>query len=179
MQRIFYFFFFITLIGFGCRRETDYTQKVYNQIHGKYKAARSITSEVVDINGDGTASNNLLLEMDYLRSCDLVILIKENKSFLFALLWPEQYYNPAASPALNYACQGTGRFFTIAADNTTLTLKPDQVLPPDPDRWNFPSSVSIVGKDRVQVVFTKKLYTTAGWKSVTITTVYERYTMVT
>jgi hypothetical protein len=181
MQRIYYLIFFVLFLNNGCRRDgANYNKQVHDRLHGKYKVVSSTTSQAVDVDMDGTANIDLLSEMDYLNNCEFAILIAEKREFLFSLLWPEQYLNPGVNPPMvNFACQGRGRFFTIAADNTTLVLKPDDIPSPDPDRWNFPSSVTITGKDRIQVVLNKKLFTSAGWQSVTITTVYERYTMVT
>jgi hypothetical protein len=179
MKGIFYFLLLIIILTSSCRRDNqaEYTKRLHEQLHGKYKAVNSVTSAVIDINGDGASSNYLLSEMDELRNCELVLLIVNKKEFLFYLMWPEQYLSPGTN-VVNFACQGTARLFSIAADNVTLELVPDNPPLPDPDRHNFPDAVSIDGPNRVKVVLTKKLYTTNGWQTVTITTIYERYTMV-
>jgi hypothetical protein len=181
MKHIYYFLICCIALTSGCRRESDNTGQVHKQLHGKYKAISSVTSAGVDVNMDGAASTDLLSEMDELAHCELEIRIVNKNHFLFNQFWPEQFIRPGNPPApiVDYACQGVGRRFSIAGDNVTLQLKPDQTTPPDPNLWVFPTSVTIEGKDLIKIVFTKKLFTASGWESVTIITLYERYTMIT
>lgn len=182
MKRICYFLICFIVLTCSCRRDgSDNYSRVRKQLHGKYTVISAVTDVGVDVNMDGAASNDLLSEMDDLLLCDLEIRIVAINNFLFNQFWPEQYIRPGSPPApiVDYACQGVGRRFSIASDNVTLQLQPDVTAPPDPNLWVFPSAVTIEGKNLIKVVVTKKLFTASGWQSVTIITLYERYTMIT
>lgn len=188
MHRMIYSLLCFFIILSGCSRDTtpDETAQVYERLHGKYKAVNAISSDAVDVNLDGTASINILSEIPDLANADLEIRIVSKDQFLLYQSWPEQYIGSGAEPAgydpslaVNYARQGATRSFSWDASSVNLQLDPDTAPLPDPDRFTFPTTVTIEGTDRIKIVFSKKLYTSAGWKTVTITTLYERYTMTT
>lgn len=181
MRSIFYLLIYISTIIISCRRDNAAadTQKVRDRLNGKYKAVSAVSDEPMDVNVDGTASMDILEEMEDLKECELDIRIVEKDKFLFSQLWPEQYVSPNPPPVINYACQGVGRWFSIAADNTTLLLKPDDLPPIDPYHKTFPQSVRITGTDSIEVILNKTLYTANGTQTVNITTLYVRYTKIT
>lgn len=188
MHRMIYSLLCFFIVLSGCSRDAtpDETARIYERLHGKYKAVNSISSESVDVNLDGTASINILSEIPDLADADLEVRIVSKEQFLLYQSWPEQYISGDTEPtgydpslAVNYARQGVGRSFSLDANSAALQLHPDTTPLPDPDRFTFPTAVTIEGTDRIKIIFSKRLYTSAGWKTVTITTLYERYTMTT
>lgn len=178
--------FFIILTS--CSRDSapDETKQVYERLHGKYKAVSSISSEAVDVNLDGTALINILSEMPYLEHCNLELRVTSKEKILLYQIWPEQYFSYGTEPTgydpslpVLYARQGATFTFSLDANNSNLQLSSDSSPSPDPDRFPVPTSVIAEGSDRIKIVLSKRLYTSAGWKTVTITTLYERYTMTT
>lgn len=180
MNRIFYFLIFTITITAGCRRDhsaPDNTKEVYERLHGKYKATSSVSSEAVDVNMDGIATNDILSEIPDLQHCNLEIRIVAKNNFLLVQSWPEQYIAAGSLILVNYVRQGVVRTFLLNANQTTILVNQDTIS--DPVRFPMPASVSIEGIDTIKIVFSKKLYTSAGWKTTSITTVYNRYTMTT
>jgi hypothetical protein len=185
MYRIIYILICSATILSSCSRDkdADNTKQLYERFHGKYKAVSSISTEAVDVNLDGTPTTDILTEIPELANCDLEIRIVSKDNFLFIHSWPEQFvccpepagYDP--SLAVNYARQGVTRTFSVDETNNRLDIHADtyQVA----ERFVFPSAVTIEGPDTIKIVFSKKLYTSAGWKTTTITTIYKRWTMVT
>jgi hypothetical protein len=185
MYRIIYFLICSATILSSCSRDKDVdnTKQLYERFHGKYKAVSSISTEAIDINLDGTPATDMLSEIPDLANCDLEIRIVSKDNFLFIHSWPEQFvccpepagYNPSAT--VNYARQGVTRTFSVDETNNRLEIHADKY--DVPERFVFPSAVTIEGAEIIKIVFTKKLYTSAGWKTTTITTTYKRWTMVT
>lgn len=188
MHRIMCFLICSITIITGCSRDhsPDKTKQVYERLHGKYNAVSSVSSEAVDVNLDGTATHNILSEIPDLANCDLEIRIVAKDNFLLSQSWPEQYIGHGIIPAgydpsltVNYARQGVTRTFSLDASQSSIQVHPDTAPLPDPTRFPFPQAVTVEETDRIKIVFSKKLYTSAGWKTTTITTIYERYTMTT
>lgn len=192
----------MTIVGvIGCS-PNDPTAKLnvlQERFHGKYKAISSISSEALDVNLDGKASTDMLLEIPelskpYQNYLELRIYgpskHSSTASFLFVQWWPEQYiwvnneewkwqpinYDP--NLIVNYAMQGATRTFSFSPSLDKILLDPidyaDNSL-----RWKRPESVTIVGEHTIQIVNKKTLYSRNGVKEVIITTLYERFTTVT
>jgi hypothetical protein len=187
LRIIFFLLCGITLMG-SCKRDDGPDQATLNRerLQGKYRIVSSISSEAVDINLDGTAGNNMLSEITDLEGTDLVILIRDK--FFLMHNWSEQYFGYGAPPAgydssflVHYVRQALSRTFSVDAGGKTIHVHKDTEPTPDPLglRFTFPEAVSIEGENTITIVFTKKLYTSAGWKTTTITTIYERYTKLT
>ncbi|THU40791.1 hypothetical protein FAM09_01375 [Niastella caeni] len=189
MNRVIYFLICIIPLTISCSRKDaapDNTKQVYEWLHGKYKAISSFSSEAVDVNMDGVATDNILTEIPDLTHCRLEIRIVSQNNFLFAESWPEQFIGHGIEPpgydpslAVNYVRQGLVRTFSLDNTSNKILVNPDTTPLPDTRRFSFPLAVTVEGSDTIKVVISKKLYTSAGWKVVTITTVYERYTMIT
>jgi hypothetical protein len=186
MYRIIYFLICSVTIISSCSRDkdADNTKQLYERLHGKYKAVSSISTEAIDVNLDGTPSTDILTEIPELAECNLEIRIVSKDNFLFMHSWPEQFVGYGPEPAgydpslaVNYARQGVTRTFSVDETNNRLEIHADtyQVA----ERFVFPSAVTMEGVDTIKVVFSKRLYTSAGWKTATITTIYKRWTMVT
>ena len=76
-----------------------------------------------------------------------------------------------------YALQAAPYSFTFSDDLRQIIVTPNEKV--DKIRWVKPESVMIEPGDRLRVVNKRRLYTKQGVKEVLITTVYERYTMIT
>lgn len=172
---------------------------LHEKFHGKYKAISSVSSEVIDVDLDGRASTDMIHEIPDLISPNSNFLelriygpskYRSENSFLFTQWWPEQYiwfnnkqwegepidYQPGLS--VNYAMQGTSRYFSFTPDLSQLQVQP--MNNENAFRWVFPQSVTVDKRTgTIQVVNKRRLYTSAGVKEVVITTVYQRYTMAT
>ena len=202
----------VLLMAFGCKRSQDPMPEILtneslkidqlrHQFHGKYRLISAVSSSAVDVNMDGTASSNLLLEipiLDYKQNYQFNIelriydksVLSPNPSYILSQSWPEQYiwlgdkewdggqalsFNPSYS--VSFVNQGTSRSFEFSKDLRKLTVHPDQ--DENPYRWAFPSSVEIDESGRLHVVNVRNFYTRDGVKKVTVTTVYERFTKAT
>lgn len=171
---------------------------LHQRFHGKYKPISSVASERVDVNFDGKLSDDLLQEYPYLDEHDLRIDIygpskhRPANSFTFYQLWPEQYvstgfsqqwngelidYDPRYS--VNFNQQGSTRAFTFSPDVKQIYVEPyaDENL--NAFRWLRPESVTVEANGYLRVINKRRLFTTAGVREITITTLYERYTMTT
>ncbi len=186
MHRTIYSLLCSSIILTSCIRDSapDETRQVYERLHGKYKAVSSISSEAVDVNLDGTASINILAEIPDLEHCNLEIRILSEG--LLCQFWPQQFVGHGTEPAgydpsltVHYANQGITRTFPIDANSSVLQLQSDTQPLPDLNRFPFPTAVTVESTNMIKIVFSKRLYTSAGWKTVTVTTLYERYTMIT
>jgi hypothetical protein len=184
MNLIYLLLFIITLTA-GCRRDDspDERKQLFERLHGKYKVISAVSSEAVDVNMDGIATNDIVTEIPELENCNLVIIISKH-NFLLDHSWPQQFFGQNIEPAdydpsvvVFYVKQGVDRTFLPNANQTSLLVNADATS--DPVRFPMPTSVTIEGPDTIKLVFTKRLYTSKGWKTTSITTVYKRYTMTT
>lgn len=189
MKHTIFFLFCMVVAASSCSRHAsapDHTKQVYDQLHGKYKVVSSISSEAADVNLDGTATSNMLSELSELADCDLEVRIVDKDNFLLVQFWPQQFVGYGTAPVgydpsvtVNYARQAVVRKFSVNTISHIIQVKADPDPKPDMLLFPFPVSVTTEGDDTIQVVISKKLYTSAGWKTVDITTLYHRYTMRT
>ena len=175
--------------------------QLQQQFHGKYRLISAKTSSAIDVNMDGTASSNLLLEipiLDYKQNYQFNIELRiydksplsPNPAYILSQSWPEQYiwlgdkewdggqaldFNPTYS--VSFLNQGAARSFEFSKDLKQLTVHPGEAE--NSYRWVLPSSVEIDESGRLHVVNVRNFYTREGVKKVTVTTVYERFTKVT
>ena len=171
---------------------------LYERFHGKYEVIQSVSNEAIDVNLDGKATNDMLVEIPelsekYRNYLELRIYGKStynpDLSFLFVQWWPEQYiwvnnkrwegesldYQPGL--IVNYAMQGSTRRFSFSPDLKQITVQSDETQ--NSFRWVKPESVTVNADNTIQVVNKRRLYTSAGVNDVVITTLYKRYTMIT
>lgn len=175
----------------------DDVEALYQRFHGKYKVISSTSSEPLDVNFDGVSSNDLLKELpalnDYGAFLELRVKYPDRSVFLFSQFWPEQYirtytattsdwngwdslsYNPIYS--VSYAEQAAPYYFSFTDDLSQILVTSTGKA--DPFRWIKPESVFVEEKDRLRLINKRRIYTREGVKEVTITTVYERFTMTT
>lgn len=191
----------LTLIGCKDRdRAADPSQDVdalYQRFHGKYKVLSSTSSEALDINFDGIASTDLLKEIPALTDnrafLELRVKYPDRSVFLFTQFWPEQYVYTYTGPnqqwngadtlsynatySVGYAQQAAPYSFSFSPDLSQILVKANEKA--DPIRWVKPELVSIEEKDRLRLTNKRRIYTRTGVREVIVTTVYERFTMVT
>lgn len=193
----------LLLLGLGlvaCGKETapnHDTETLYWRFHGKYTAVSSTSSEPVDVNFDGRVSPYLLEELPDLSRANLEISVnryrrpapgpKQFSHFSFIQWWPEQSLSAGgydADPAgydagvtVGYLMQGVTYGFDFDPAITDIRLRPDERSSLDTVRWPPPQSITLQANDDIRVVTRKRLYTSAGWKTVEIVTLYRRYTM--
>lgn len=179
---------------------------LYERFHGKYEVVASTSSVAVDINADGYPSTDLLQEIpalgaDYHNYLELRIIVGSKHSdavFLFGQFWPEQEIFIDSSPTqrwegeyiayqpgliVNYAMQGRARTFTFSPDLKSILVIPnDETDNRDAHRWTLPDSVTLLDsadEPKIKVVNRRRFYTSEGVKEVLVTTIYQRFTMVT
>jgi hypothetical protein len=189
----------VTIIA-GCQQ----TEKVaphqdvntlYERFHGRYKIIHSTSNEAIDVNEDGKASTNMLEEIPELPDAIIQLGIygknqyNPNTSFFFIHHWPKQEldlhgiriepteYNPDIRAM--FSTKVVAWAFTFDPDITQLILSPSSAILTDPDIFTPPQAVTITTNNQIEVILTKRLYTTSGMKTVQIVTLYERYTMTT
>jgi len=191
MKHILHFFICIIIILTGCSRKDaapDNTKQVHDQLHGKYKVISSTSRDAVDINMDGIATTDLLVEVPAINQSyrGLEIRIVDKDKFLLDESWPQQYLDYGANPdvydpsvAINYVDQGATRLFSLKDNSNEIIVKPDTDYIPDPVKFPFPTSVTIEGPELIKIVLNRKFYTSKGSITTTVTTVYKRFTMIT
>lgn len=158
---------------------------LHERFHGKYKIVTSTSNKAVDINKDGQASTDLLQEISFLSDAELELRIPvpgyntDGSLFLFTQFWQQQFLTTVNSDTVaNYAVQGVVRYFRLSQNVDEILVAPDQYQV-DLKLFPLPDEVTIESNGYIKVVMQKLLYTSEGWKSVNITTLYKRYTMAT
>ena len=151
-------------------------EALHERFHGKYKLVNAMASEAVDLNRDGTLSNNLLSELDLENS---LLEIRISTQFIFSQTWPEVYLSPGTPDSvIHYANQGVSRYFEFDEALHQLNIKPENPTI-DEVRFPMPESVLIKQGDNIEVTINKRLYTSQGWKVIKVVTLYKRFTMIT
>ena len=161
------------------------------QFHGKYKPLHSVSSQALDINQDGKASTDMLEEIRELLDMEIEVRIygknqyNPKPSFIFIHHWPKQWlgrveptsYDPSIK--LSYDRKVVAWSFAFDSTLTQLLLEPDPSYLADPDLYSPLQTVLVKGNNHIEVTLSKRLYSTAGWKTVQIVTLYERFTKIT
>ena len=184
---------------YGCHSSIAPNEDVpalQERFHGKYKPVQVIASEAIDVNLDGKSSTNLMTEFMNLATIHMQIsIIGKNKYVpnavnLFTQFWPEQYLTKVGGPIdgpvdydpnifVNYAEQPVSVSCYFNQQLTEITLAPEENPVPNLIHGPRPDSIKIVSDQQIRVVNRRQLYTRIGWKTVTITTLYERYQKTT
>ena len=196
------FQYILLFICFSCSKVVEPKNDInaiYRQFHGKYRIISSYSDVPVDANLDGKESVNLKDEITDFYNSTTEIRIYERgngkpNSFLFLQFWQEQYISGGenkigifpqtydSSMYVNFAGQGGVKEFEFNADLTKLIVSPYISINENADakeRFKSPESVTYEGNEKLKIVTNKWLFTRKGWINVTITSIYERYTMIT
>lgn len=168
---------------------------LYERFHGKYKIISSLANIAIDANLDGKASTDMLAEIGELPKALIEIRIyKQSKnipksSLYFVHHWPKQQllltweqeepvaYDPGVS--IQFVTKVVSWNFAFDPAVSHLIPEPNTGPSMDPSVFTPPHTLRIQASDRIEAIVSKRLYTTQGWKTVEITTIYERFTMAT
>jgi hypothetical protein len=195
-------YFIILLFCFSCSTTIEPKNDVdalYQKFHGKYKIISSYSNVAVDANLDGKESIDLKNELTDFNNSQTEIRIYGGKngkpnSFHFKQFWQEQFMSGGEtkigispniyipSMIVNFAMQGATKSFEFSSDLKKLNIYPDTTFGNNEDakeRFKNPESVTIEENERLKIITNKWVFTRKGWVNVTITSVYERYTMIT
>ena len=202
-----YFFISILILSqvFGCKSKdsplpaNENVDALYQQFHGKYKIVSSVSSEPLDVNLDGVSSVDLLAEIEELpdiSNLDIRIYGPSDSNpkptFIFTQAWPEQSVRMGSgkvwdgieiisfNPAYNFAynMKVVVRSLNFSEDLKQLTVTPDDSEDPF-FRQSAPKSVAVKNDGTLSVIANRRIYTSSGVREVTVTTIYERFTMST
>ena len=202
MKNNLYPYFLLLLLCLSCSKAVepkDDVEALYQQFHGKYKIISSYSNIAVDANLDGKESIDLRDEITDFNNPNVEIRIYKAKngqpnSFFFTQFWQEQFMsggenqigvlpkNYEPSMYVNFAMQGGGKRFEFSPDLKKIIISPcqDSYTTDDAkERFKNPESVTIETDNNVKIITNKWIFTRKGWVNVTITSVYERYTMIT
>lgn len=167
--------------------------KLYDQLHGRYKLISSYSSISLDVDQDGVSSNNLVSEILGLVDSKVEIRVlssSENSVYdaMFCLFWPEQEIDlnfrtqdPLAFDSdarVVYLLQGVHRYAGIKEHDNIIKVTGENSGEASARRWTIPREVVVERPNRLKITIEKLLYTKSGWEKVVITTVYERFTNV-
>jgi hypothetical protein len=183
----------IVLGSFGCQKN----EQVVNQIAennsylrkkfgGRYELVSSLSSKSVDLNSDGISSVDLLSEVTEIKQSfvEIKFLDLEPGDVLFNVFWPEQYISADGETqpvgvvsgvvsTIHYPLQPIMTYAIIEEKEGTINLSnPDTES--SPEKWTLPESVNILQDGEIEVVTTKNLYTSSGWETTTISSVYRK-----
>lgn len=175
----------------GCQKNNvvpgEDTAALREQLHGKYKLLSATSSEAVDMNGDGLATTNLLLEVANLQQSEVEIRIlnperrlPNSQGHMFVQWWQRPFLAPVAASSpilLSYANQAAPEYFTFDGATSIFTFIPRAT--PDPN-FPAPTSVMLTAADQLTIVSQLPVYTkAAGVHLVEVRTHYQRYTKTT
>ncbi len=178
----------------GCQTidlEEELYNTTYEKFHGKYKIVRCTSDKPVDINLDGLASTEIDKEIPDLEYSYLSLRILKRTlpigdgSYVFEMGWQEQLfvngiqpeeYKPEKHYSFSYANQFSVCRCTFSSDFKKINVKKYSDYDINEYRWVLPESVIVRNDGLIEVIFTKRLYTSKGVQSVRITTLYERFT---
>ena len=176
-----YLVLFVLALSACEKQDVGQENAIGEKFNGKYALLTAIANQPVDMNLDGVESTNLSAEVENLSSATVELRIGKN-SHLFTQFWQEQYITEGQRPDrpyVTYARQGIGFSFTFQNNASELILNKDHVKEEDAARFAVPSQVKVLANDVIEVVFDKKVFTSRGWKQISITARYKRYTNVT
>ncbi len=177
------------LLYMACNKsEVDESEAIKQAYHGKYEIISSHAFEAVDLNMDGIASTNLLLENSQLTNAHI-----EYRNYkpdaLFAYSWPIESFNIPlglimdsssyqSDYVLNYNFYGMVLKCEFNDDFSSLRLL-DELEINTPNTLVSIESITTVGPDIIEVTALRKLYTINGFVTMRIVSQYQRYTRIT
>lgn len=179
---IYSFWFLVALVLCACKKnaakDEDFLREKFN---GKYELVTAYASQSVDMNLDGIASNDLSREILNLSAAHVELRVSKNVR-IFTQFWQEQYLSESSNinvPHVEYAKQGMGFSFSFNEDLKSINLDKTKVTAEQAARFAVPETVKNLANDVIEVVFDKRVYTSKGWKDITIAARYKKYTNIT
>lgn len=170
----------LTTAVVSCKKEPYKLRQTYEQqFHGKYSIVSATSDQEVDINLDGVKGSNTLLEIPELKASYLELIARgETNATVFAQFWQNQYFIGVEGRPLNYTPgiivqflnQPTVAGFSIDQETKSLVLSRSA----EDLSFPLPTSVKIVDKEKIMIIFSKEIFTPIGWKTIKFTVVYKR-----
>ncbi len=175
---------FLPLIAFAiillsCKKNEEISQIPFlrEKFQGNYEIISSYSKTPVDLNNDGVESSDLLTELPrILNDAELYFRIPyrydENKVFLIDEVWPTE--NVQTNGYLNGYYPFLNRFDgTFADDFKSANIK---ILYPDDDgNTLIEINIEFLEDETIKAIAKRKLYTSSGWVTTEIESVYRRY----
>ncbi|PKQ63981.1 hypothetical protein BZG02_08185 [Labilibaculum filiforme] len=157
------------------------------KFHGDYKLISSDSEDAVDLNMDGTASTNLLLENPKLSESRLGIRILESVDgyHFFDEMWPmvssqvrrDEVFDPNkvySTYAISYDTYYNMSTCIFNEDYTSIQLL-DAVKKDDVNTLISIEAIILEGNEIIKVKALRRLYTIKGWLTCQIESKYKRY----
>lgn len=173
-------FFFLALNS--CKKE-NLTDDTFDRFNGKYEILSAKANYSVDINMDGSKSSELLNEIPNLSNSWLELRIINHANLnLLDQMWPEQmliYSSDTDIPIIDYIFRSTPFAFDFDKDFSNILVDTLNIAEKDKNHSILPRSIHILDDEIIVINFTKKLYTSEGWKLLEIESRYKRWTSAT
>ena len=164
------FLVFISLFLFSCEeKETVKLEEpknpLYEQLVGNYRATIISTEELIDINGDGTFSNNVLSEFgEQLNPSKNRLEIKPNQltgKELLLITFPS--FDPQTFPLENMIISAISLGGEYVIKDNFLISEDERI-----------SSIELIDLNTLEVKGKMDYYTRQGLQQITYTALYER-----
>jgi hypothetical protein len=178
------------IVCFSCQKEEDESSKttfLNEKFGGNYDVISSYSKIPVDLNNDGVVSTNLftqnsLIVFDAKLALNFIYSPHKKNEFALSEIWPtEDEKRPAITEVIPIFETpyyfGYTRFVnelegTIADDAKSATFK---ILYPDDDgNTLIDFKVEFLEDESIKAIATRKLYTSNGWVTTEIESVYKR-----
>ena len=167
----------------------DHLEILKDKFHGKYELVSSISKELLDLNMDGIASNDLLSENPQLARSGIEVFIIDSDHHLFEEKWATENHQISRDelfdPNKVYTTEGLyyGMYINMSSfifneDFKTIQLL-DGVYTNEVNTLISFESVVFEGNEIVKVTTIRKLYTKKGWVTTEIISRYKRFTTLT
>jgi hypothetical protein len=160
---------------------------LFDRFHGKYKILSSTSSEAIDLNLDLKSSQNMLREIPGLSKTFIDVLVFKEVSYennhpklMIEYQWMHQEFgenepikfDPKVS--VYYPRKVALIPFQFNEEVTQFLLEQEASIEMGQQIFNLIESVKILENDHLEIIQMKKLYSSGGWKTLEIKTIYER-----
>ncbi|MFA8433553.1 MAG: hypothetical protein ACEPOZ_03455 [Marinifilaceae bacterium] len=180
-----------TIVFIGCNKKesNENFEQLKEEFHGKYELISSVSKDSIDLNMDGTASTNLLLENPQISNSSLEIRILNDQKQLFEEKWPVETILTPSGGTLDPGSYHSSYSILYALYINPFTCRFDDDFKSihllEDIRKNSTNtlisieSIIIEGNKTIKVTTIRKLYTKKGWITTKIESRYKRYTIIT
>jgi hypothetical protein len=179
------------LLFFSCKKEEpeDPFSALYDKFNGQYAHMFSISERAVDLNMDGSASNDLVSENREIANSTIVIRVYTSNVHLFVLGWPvENIFAPRGvvldttrfdpSYHIVYSRRGNDVYFKFSDDFKSTTFSNKDNVDPLNTLIYF-ESIAFEESESIRVISYRKLFTMNGWVRTRIVSLFKRFTKIT
>lgn len=182
------------LLFMACETQVCYDDpklSLKKDLHGKYKLESSVSEKEVDLNNDGISSKDLLSENSMIALSEIVIVGIGHESFFkdeelyYSISWPienstrftaKEILISTLPPIRNphYDTYLNSCFGKIDDDLKTIRLYKD-IEQNEPNTLIDVESLVIEEEGSIRFTSTRKLFTSAGWTTTKIVSIYKQY----